>query len=143
MSIYLGGTGSANELHDYEEGTWTPTLPNGGSRTVLYARYVKIGRLVFINFELSSTQPSANNSQFQIGGLPFTSHADGHGFGNLGYVGAGAISGVNLMPLVVTNGSYICFHRQDGTSNPWTNNQFRSTQNNQNLIMGHMYETNS
>ena len=22
--VYLGGTGSANQLDDYEEGTWTP-----------------------------------------------------------------------------------------------------------------------
>ena len=33
MSIYLGGTGSNNELHDYEEGTFTTNLPNGGNRT--------------------------------------------------------------------------------------------------------------
>ena len=25
MSIFIGGTGSANELDDYEEGTFTPT----------------------------------------------------------------------------------------------------------------------
>jgi hypothetical protein len=24
--VYLGGTGAANKLDDYEEGTWTPTL---------------------------------------------------------------------------------------------------------------------
>jgi hypothetical protein len=24
--VYLGGTGSANKLDDYEEGTWTPVL---------------------------------------------------------------------------------------------------------------------
>ena len=24
--VYLGGTGSANHLDDYEEGTWTPTI---------------------------------------------------------------------------------------------------------------------
>lgn len=143
MSIFIGGTGSANEFHDYEEGTWTPTFPNGGSRNVLYATYVKWGRLVFINFELSATQPSANNSQFQIGGLPFTVHGTGHGFGNIGYVGASSVSAVNLMPLAVTNGSYIYFHRQDGTSNPWTNNQYRSTQYNQNFIMGHVYETDA
>ena len=27
---YLGGTGSANQLDDYEEGTWTPVLSGGG-----------------------------------------------------------------------------------------------------------------
>ena len=27
--VYLGGTGSANKLDDYEEGTWTPDLLQG------------------------------------------------------------------------------------------------------------------
>ena len=26
MAIYIGGTGSANKLEDYEEGTWTPVI---------------------------------------------------------------------------------------------------------------------
>ena len=29
--VYLGGTGAANKLDDYEEGTWTPTLGNGAT----------------------------------------------------------------------------------------------------------------
>ena len=143
MSIFLGGTGSANELHDYEEGTWTPTFPNGGSFNVVYGRYVKYGRLVWVNFEISATQPTANNSPFRIGGLPFTNNSYSHGFGNLGYVGSGTPAGVQLMPLVVTNGTYIYFHRQDGTANHWTNNQYRGEQYNQNLIMGHIYETDA
>ena len=143
MSIFIGGTGSAKELHDYEEGTWTPTFPNGGSKNNIYATYVKWGRLVFVNFELSATQPSANNNPFRIGGLPFTVHGTGQGFGTLGYVGAGTPAAVQLMPLAVTNGTYIYFHRQDGTTAHWTNNQYRGEQYNQNFIMGHIYETDA
>lgn len=49
--IYIGGTGSANLLDDYEEGTWTFTLydaVSGGnaSATTVTAYYTKIGRLV-------------------------------------------------------------------------------------------------
>ena len=50
MSIFLGGTGSANELHDYEEGNWTPTIYQGGwtiSNTNA-AKYTKIGKVVTI-----------------------------------------------------------------------------------------------
>ena len=32
--IYLGGTGSANKLDDYEEGTWTPTDASGAGLTL-------------------------------------------------------------------------------------------------------------
>ena len=65
-----GGTGSVNELlDDYEEGTWTPTVTAGGSAfSTTNASYVKIGRMVFISFDLT------NNSGGDIAavfGLPF------------------------------------------------------------------------
>ena len=78
MSIFLGGTGSANELHDYEEGTWTPTLTNTfatGTSSGRVCVYKKIGSLVFFTFDIFK---SANNMDINtngntiIGGLPFT-----------------------------------------------------------------------
>ena len=53
MSIFIGGTGSANELHDYEEGTFSPAIRPGdnstsASVTVNEANYTKIGRLVHV-----------------------------------------------------------------------------------------------
>ena len=49
--VYLGGTGSANHLDDYEEGTWTPN--QGGGLTVggtfsSNGRYTKVGNLVTV-----------------------------------------------------------------------------------------------
>ena len=45
MSIYIGGTGSANHFDDYEEGNFTATL--SGYSSISYHRqfgkYVKIG----------------------------------------------------------------------------------------------------
>ena len=77
MSIYLGGTGSANELHDYEEGTWTPTYLFGGSDTATYTNrsgyYVKIGKLIFAKFAIDiSARGGSGSGRFDIGGLPFT-----------------------------------------------------------------------
>jgi hypothetical protein len=48
--VYLGGTGSANHLDDYEEGTWTPT-PVGWSTapTDIEGRYTKVGDLVTLH----------------------------------------------------------------------------------------------
>ena len=50
--VYLGGTGAANKLDDYEEGTWTPN--QGAGLTVVGAfqsegYYTKIGNLVTIS----------------------------------------------------------------------------------------------
>jgi hypothetical protein len=64
--VYLGGTGSANLLDDYEEGTWTPTVASG-SLNVTGARYTKIGSLVtlFCDFTVASGGSSI------IEGIPF------------------------------------------------------------------------
>lgn len=142
MSIFLGGTGSANEFHDYEEGTWTPSI-NGTYSNLSYAKYVKIGRLVYVNYYMQGVIPTNNSSSFVIAGLPFNCNSSGHGFGNFSYVGASSQSAVNLMPIVATSGNYIYFHRQDGTANNWTNAQQRSTSYNQPHICSAIYETDS
>jgi hypothetical protein len=70
--VYLGGTGSANHLDDYEEGTWTPT---GGSNVAALSgangHYTKVGNLVTITFEVNA-DPTSTTSNMQFGGLPFT-----------------------------------------------------------------------
>ena len=57
---YLGGTGSANKLDDYEEGTWTPT--SGVTHTYNYATYTKIGQLVYINIDVQCGSSSATSA---------------------------------------------------------------------------------
>ena len=70
--VYLGGTGSANKLDDYEEGTWTPTLAQyGGSPTITLANYTKVGRLVTATCRIVLSGFS-DASHFQVNGLPFT-----------------------------------------------------------------------
>jgi cytoskeletal protein CcmA (bactofilin family) len=77
--VFLGGTGSANELDDYEEGTWTPTIFGGttaGTYSLESARtggkYTKIGRLVTIVAVLRiSSIDSAGAGTLNFGGLPF------------------------------------------------------------------------
>jgi len=68
--VYVGGTGSANKLDDYEEGTWTPTV-SSGSATVNKATYTKIGNLVTIQTDLT-LGGTRGTEDFTIGGLPFS-----------------------------------------------------------------------
>jgi len=70
--VYLGGTGAANKLDDYEEGTWTPTDASsaGLSLSVLAASYTKIGRLCYIYAYIRYPSTSSGISQ-GTGGLPF------------------------------------------------------------------------
>ena len=75
--VYLGGTGSANKLDDYEEGTHQTSVTMSGSGTVTlntsYDRfsYTKVGRLVTItgNPRISSVSSPVGNLLLT---LPFT-----------------------------------------------------------------------
>ena len=77
--VYLGGTGAANKLDDYEEGTWTPAFGrNGGTQpTVGYSQqagsYTKVGNMVFLTGDVGVTSISIpQNGTLTITGMPFT-----------------------------------------------------------------------
>jgi hypothetical protein len=69
---FNGDTAAANELDDYEEGTWTPIDSSGAGLTFTSTAgsYTKIGNLCYVSGAL--TFPStADASSAIIGGLPF------------------------------------------------------------------------
>jgi hypothetical protein len=69
--VYLGGTGAANKLDDYESGTWTPTF-DGVTVTNVAGRYIKVGKQVTIWFNITNGTSSGGTGQaFQMYGLPF------------------------------------------------------------------------
>jgi hypothetical protein len=75
--VYLGGTGSANKLDDYEEGTFTPTAYGASTAgTTTYATqtgsYTKVGDTVNVDIYISWTAMTGTGN-LRIGGLPFTS----------------------------------------------------------------------
>ena len=74
--LFVGGTGSANQLDDYEEGTWSPYINNGSSNlgtSNVIATYTKIGRTVYAEFQIQRNDSSSDTNYFYIAGLPFTS----------------------------------------------------------------------
>ena len=79
---YLGGTGSANHLDDYEEGTWTPTVSrNTTAPSFVYqnqiGQYTKIGRFCHVRaFVRIGTITSDGSGTVSFGGLPFTSNTN-------------------------------------------------------------------
>ena len=79
---YLGGTGSANYLDDYEEGTWTVSLTpsvsgsitiNSGINTM---KYTKVGRLVTITGRVNISSISSPTGGVRFN-LPFTTSNTG------------------------------------------------------------------
>ena len=75
---FNGDTATANALDDYEEGDWTPTFVGGsGSITVnayavQYGKYVKIGKMVYVEGLLRANVTNNSNGTYDIDGLPFT-----------------------------------------------------------------------
>ena len=119
--VYLGGTGSANLLDDYEEGTWTPsTTVNGFSQTISSlseSTYVKIGKLVHITFAVNLSASGYASSYSLFSGLPFSSNYAGT---NGRYAG-GSISGGGDGGGVYVSGSTIyLFPSHNSAPSGWT-----------------------
>jgi len=119
--VYLGGTGSANHLDDYEEGTWNVTIVNGGlTPTVTSASYTKIGNRVFLSCQL--LVPTNTEGQYMaLGGLPFSTNGDSAG--SLAYTTATTSDSIGLL----VQGSIIYFYKdgQAYATSEFSNHQLR------------------
>jgi len=74
---FNGDTAAANELDDYEEGTFTPTVIGSGTAgTATYnfqnGRYTKVGRIVHFEIFLEWSLGTGTGA-LRVSGLPFTS----------------------------------------------------------------------
>ena len=70
---FNGDTAAANELNDYEEGTFTPTITDATAYATQLGYYTKVGRLVTFAIRVQPTAGTGSASALEIGGLPFTS----------------------------------------------------------------------
>lgn len=113
--VYVGGTGSANYLDDYEEGTWTPTDGSGAGLTftVSFAKYTKIGNLCHL--QAYFTYPStADINNTKINGLPFATQAQG-------FAAFYVNSAIEVMAQIQQNASSLQFKNLSNTN--YTNAQ--------------------
>jgi hypothetical protein len=74
-SSATGASTTSELLDDYEEGTWTPVLTDGKTGS---GNYVKIGRLVTVNFLFANIGGSGSTAQ-RVTALPFTSYTQNGG----------------------------------------------------------------
>tara|TARA_B110000908_G_scaffold44114_1_gene53659 strand:+ start:1142 stop:2188 length:1047 start_codon:yes stop_codon:yes gene_type:complete len=101
--VYLGGTGSANKLDDYESGSFTAN----GNWATNNNKYIKVGDLVTITMDLVGPA-SGSHSQFN---LPFTCNATSAIGVYTTFVG---FSGGRTYATAVAAGS-VCYLRQNGS----------------------------
>jgi hypothetical protein len=128
--VYLGGTGSANKLDDYEEGTFNVVVGgSSGSGTSTYTnqtgRYTKIGSLVHCSGYITVSSIGAVSGTYaQIQNLPFTVGSVAP-YGNGNYSG-GVLSywnnfnvnsaGFTLYPDTASTSAYVLYRSSFGTS---------------------------
>jgi hypothetical protein len=108
--VYLGGTGAANKLDDYEEGTYTADLYEVGGSTLdsVTGYYIKIGNVVTIN--VTSFGGTTGTSGVVRSDLPFTcayyaSNTLAYSVSNGGMVACFAVNGGTYLQFVDTVGS--------------------------------------
>jgi hypothetical protein len=130
--VYLGGTGAANKLDDYESGTWTPTFISTGNGpssitgvTVDEAVYTKIGNFVIVRAKVfldrTTDATFAAGNYFTLGGLPFTAIT----LGNTGLYGT--VGQCHVYELLGGNSNAWGFLALDGSGT--TYNMFFQTLN--------------
>jgi hypothetical protein len=122
--VYLGGTGAANHLDDYEEGTWSPHLydSNDNLLEISFANqgsYIKIGKLVHLNFQCFGNGITSSFVGFPYMTLPFVaasattnSAANVTYLNAMGSVATGYVSTTSTSKMVLSTSA----------SNPLSNN---------------------
>ena len=154
--IYLdgsGGTGSANKLADYEEGTWTPVIKSG-TNTISYTggnqvfRYVKIGKKVTVFFTLDGAVTSGTTGQAcTISGLPYAS-INVTGYRTMGTIvmtyGSGfRLSEYPVFPHISNNSTTLDFYNKASASANYSNTNVDQVGSNSYVFWQITYRTNS
>ena len=126
--VYLGGTGAANKLDDYEEGDWVPTFAGLAPTSITSAKYVKVGSLVFFSTQIV-TPSTGSTSGMYIGGLPFGTAADSSA--SMAYT-----TSADFSPAMLVQGTFVYFYKASGASYTMANYS-----NVQLRLSGHYYTT--
>ena len=118
-NLYLGDTGSANALDDYETGTFTPSVSGGyGSAPSYNAQtgiYTKIGKLVLAHIRIAVASGSRGGSNLTFVGLPFSNQSTIDGGGFVVYQNNFHSTG-EFYPMVNASTAEIYFHEANGTA---------------------------
>ena len=128
MGVFLGGTVAANELSDYEEGTWTPVFADdasgGNTGTIGYtssAKYTKVGNMIYLDCYVGglNTTGMTGGNRIYIRNLPFTSSGYSTGSFYTYRVGrdASTVSASSQMGASATSLSFYLFTTSSATTN--------------------------
>ena len=151
--VYLGGTGSANKLEDYEEGYHQTSFTPSGSGSITlsgahrYLRYTKIGNHVYISGKVDVSSVSSPAGYIHVS-LPFaidnTSPAginDSRRFAGTIWVTNASINMTEFTLYGIEGESSVRIYRSDTTTNASTSAQTFS--GNEGVAFNFFYATTS
>ena len=144
--LYVGGTGFANKLDDYEEGTWTPafSITNATiTHDLQNGRYTKIGNIVYFDILLGTDAATGtfSTSNMLITGLPFASSATVSGAVGINYDFATALDDPKWS---ITSGTTVLsLYKGNNTATQIKGDQFGTGTDNNRLYISGCYQTNS
>ena len=114
--VLLGGTGSANKISDYEEGTWTPQLTDLSNNATMHSLnggvYTKIGRVVTVTANVRTTSLGSVSGNLYLTGFPFASANTN------GNHGAGSVANAENMNITAGHSIQIYFSK-NGSQARW------------------------
>jgi hypothetical protein len=119
--VYVGGTGAANLLDDYEEGTFVPAITFGGAAVgITYSKnvgfYTKIGNMVHFNLYIALSSKGSSTGDIRITSLPFNNASIDDNYAAVSIFALGLTSIVgHLQGFVNHNGDDHIFIHQLGT----------------------------
>tara|TARA_Y100001937_G_scaffold122537_1_gene183913 strand:+ start:53 stop:982 length:930 start_codon:yes stop_codon:yes gene_type:complete len=116
-NLFIGGTGSANALSDYELGTFTPVFSSGltsGGYATQAGTYVKVSAMVICSIFLRANSGTEDSNHIRIGGLPFAfTSATDHAYGAFFTYNAGFwTSDANTQWLAFQSDTNMGFYKQ-------------------------------
>ena len=128
------GTEYSELLDDYEEGTWTPTWTNNTQTlSVNSARYIKVGKLVYVYAYISNIYPATGGGTQYLAGLPYpVVNATFYGGLTIAYAGAASFPALGnstaaIAMLVQNNNTTMYFHSiGGGTQSVLTESQWNT-----------------
>jgi len=121
--VAIGGTGTANTLDDYEEGTWTPVVTGSGGapssstfHTNPSGKYTKVGRLVTVQFYLHINSLTGGSGTLKLTGVPFTPMGASGGFkGTVSMYYANASSNSSPVLQINSTGAFLAIEVANGS----------------------------
>jgi len=144
MSIFLGGTGSSNELHDYEKGFWTPQFYGTGALSNIMttstnnAEYIKIGRLVYVEAWVVISSKNNASGNLRMKGLPFSNGGNYTWIGHQRFENVSNVGNISSLGGYLGDGSQVVVW-QYATTTTVANVNVTSLANNANIMLAFSY----